>query len=219
MATTLVTMAAGLLVDVDMKTKEKMKETQPRTKPAEVRLDELMDAAQKLFIEKGFEATTISDIVRDANVAKGTFYHYFPSKNEMLSALRIRFTNHFIEKIQLAIDECAPDDWLARLRAWCDAGVATYFESMELHDALYHDHHYHTRGNQDRDAVLEQILTILNDGAAAGAWRLENPHLTAILMYHGMHGAVDDVMVNPDADRQGLGPALAQEFMRLLGCR
>ncbi|MDI9229517.1 helix-turn-helix domain-containing protein, partial [Serratia bockelmannii] len=85
-----------------MKTKEKMKETQPRTKPAEVRLDELMDAAQKLFIEKGFEATTISDIVRDANVAKGTFYHYFPSKNEMLAALRIRFTNHFIEKIQLA---------------------------------------------------------------------------------------------------------------------
>ncbi|WP_368907000.1 TetR/AcrR family transcriptional regulator [Serratia marcescens] len=202
-----------------MKTKEKMKETQPRTKPAEVRLDELMDAAQKLFIEKGFEATTISDIVRDANVAKGTFYHYFPSKNEMLSALRIRFTNHFIEKIQLAIDECAQDDWLACLRAWCDAGVATYFEGMELHDALYHDHHYHTRGNQDRDAVLEQILTILNDGAAAGAWSLDNPHLTAILMYHGMHGAVDDVMVNPNSDRQGLGAALAQEFMRLLGCR
>lgn len=202
-----------------MKIKQKTQETQPRTKPAEVRLDELMDAAQKLFIEKGFEATTISDIVRDAQVAKGTFYHYFPSKNEILSALRIRFTKHFIEQIQQAIDACPPDDWIARLCAWCDAGVATYLEGMALHDALYHDHHYHTRGNQDRDAVLDQILTILNQGAAAGAWQLANPHLTAILMYHGMHGAVDDVMVNPNADRNTLGAALAQQFMHLLGCR
>ncbi|EAU5747423.1 TetR/AcrR family transcriptional regulator [Salmonella enterica] len=202
-----------------MKKKEKMKESQPRTKPAEVRLGELMDAAQKLFIEKGFEATTISDIVEDAEVAKGTFYHYFSSKNDILSALRMRFTRHFIDKIQMAIDKCKSDDWLARLRAWCNAGVATYLEGMELHDALYHDHHYHTRSNQDRDAVLEQIQIMLNDGAAAGVWRLDNPRLTAILMYHGMHGAVDEAMVNTAVDHSRLGEELTLEFMRLLGCR
>lgn len=196
-----------------------MKETQPRTKPAEVRLCELMDAAQKLFIDKGFEATTISDIVENAKVAKGTFYHYFASKNEILLALRMRFTCHFIDKIQIAIDKCEPDDWLARLRVWCCTGVATYLEGMELHDALYHDNHYHTRSNQDRDAVLEQIQRILNDGAAAGAWRLDNPRLTAILMYHGMHGAVDEAMVGTGVDHSRLGEALTQEFIRLLGCR
>jgi len=202
-----------------MKTNEKIKPKQPRTKPAEVRLDELMDAAQNLFIDKGFEATTVSDIVRDAQVAKGTFYHYFPSKNEMLSALRMRFTQLFIDKIQLAIDACPADDAIARLRTWCNAGVAAYLEGVTLHDALYHDHHYHTRGNQDRDAVLNQILAVLNDGIAAKAWQLENPRLTAIVMYHGMHGAVDDAMVNPQVNRDRLGESLAHEFMRLLGCR
>ena len=50
-----------------------------RTKPAEVRRDELMDAAQALFMEKGFAATSVAEIVEGAGVAKGTFYTYFQS--------------------------------------------------------------------------------------------------------------------------------------------
>lgn len=203
---------------VKMKTPEKTTLSQPRTKPAEVRVDELMDAAQRLFIEKGFGTTTVSDIVQRARVAKGTFYHYFPSKNEILYALRLRFTQQFIAKIQQAVDTCASQDGIARLNAWCNAGVDAYFAGMELHDALYHDHHYHTRGNEDRDSVLEQIQTILEDGIAAGCWRLDNPRLTAIVMYHGMHGAVDDAMVVDAVDKPALGQRLSREFLRLLGC-
>ncbi|WP_372242088.1 TetR/AcrR family transcriptional regulator [Pseudomonas sp. Fl4BN1] len=43
----------------------------PRSKPAEVRLEELMAAAQSLFLSQGVEATTISEIVSRAEVAKG----------------------------------------------------------------------------------------------------------------------------------------------------
>ncbi|WP_407604438.1 TetR/AcrR family transcriptional regulator, partial [Pseudomonas aeruginosa] len=67
----------------------------PRTKPAEVRLDELMAAAEKLFLAQGVEATTINEIVESAQVAKGTFYHYFSSKNEMLYALAVLYTERF----------------------------------------------------------------------------------------------------------------------------
>ncbi|MGV8604920.1 helix-turn-helix domain-containing protein, partial [Pseudomonas aeruginosa] len=59
---------------------------QPRTKPAEVRLEELMAAAQQLFLDKGGDATTISDIVAAAGVAKGTVYHYFQAKTDTLLA-------------------------------------------------------------------------------------------------------------------------------------
>ncbi|ROR13618.1 TetR/AcrR family transcriptional regulator [Erwinia sp. JUb26] len=191
---------------------------QPRTKPAEVRLDELMDAAENLFISKGFEATTVSEIVRDAGVAKGTFYHYFPSKIEVLGALRERFTRQFIDRIQLAMDACPANDAVARLHAWCNSGVAAYLDSMAVHDALYHDHHYPTRGNQDRDTVLDQVLALLNEGIALGAWQLDNPRLTAMLMYHGMHGAVDNLVVSEDLRGTDLGAQLSQQFLRLLGC-
>ena len=58
-----------------------------------------MAAAQQLFLDKGVDATTISDIVAAAGVAKGTFYHYFQAKTDILLALRERFTQAFQQRI------------------------------------------------------------------------------------------------------------------------
>ena len=58
-----------------------------RITPAAVRLDELMAAAQALFIQKGVEATTINEIVERAGVAKGTLYLYFENKEALFKAV------------------------------------------------------------------------------------------------------------------------------------
>lgn len=47
----------------------------------------LLQAAYDLFTTKGFAKTTISDIVRQANLAKGTFYLYFKDKFDLMDAL------------------------------------------------------------------------------------------------------------------------------------
>lgn len=65
----------------------------PRTKPPEARLDELMTSAQRLFLKHGVGSTTIEQITSGAEVAKGTFYLYFSSKEDVLEALRERFAN------------------------------------------------------------------------------------------------------------------------------
>ncbi|RDW17594.1 hypothetical protein CWR48_13840 [Oceanobacillus arenosus] len=49
--------------------------------------EKIIDAAHKLFIGKGFSATSIQDILDEAQIAKGTFYNYFTSKNECLMAI------------------------------------------------------------------------------------------------------------------------------------
>src|SRR6185312_3572892 len=43
--------------------------------------------AQRLFVEKGFSATSIQDILDESRISKGTFYNYFTSKNECLMAM------------------------------------------------------------------------------------------------------------------------------------
>ncbi|SDN05452.1 transcriptional regulator, TetR family [Psychrobacillus sp. OK028] len=43
--------------------------------------------AQKLFIEKGFAATSVQDIINESKISKGTFYNYFSSKNECIIAI------------------------------------------------------------------------------------------------------------------------------------
>ena len=53
----------------------------------EVRRREILDAAEKLFEQKGFQRTTISDIAQAMNVAQGMLYYYFKSKEELLGVL------------------------------------------------------------------------------------------------------------------------------------
>ncbi len=67
-----------------------------------------MAAAQQLFLDKGVDATTISDIVAAAGVAKGTFYHYFQAKTDILLALRERFTQAFQQRIANAVGCSTP---------------------------------------------------------------------------------------------------------------
>lgn len=51
---------------------------------ADERRSQLLDCAQMLFFTKGFEETTMQDIIHAAGVSKGGFYHHFKSKDELL---------------------------------------------------------------------------------------------------------------------------------------
>lgn len=60
-----------------------VKKSRKNMKPEE-RRTQLLDCAQKLFFEVGFENTTIQDIMDAAKVSKGGFYHHYKSKDELL---------------------------------------------------------------------------------------------------------------------------------------
>src|SRR5580700_8683449 len=55
-------------------------------KPQERRA-EIVHAALKLFKTQGYEKTTMQDVMNDLAIAKGTIYHYFKSKEELLEAV------------------------------------------------------------------------------------------------------------------------------------
>lgn len=47
----------------------------------------IIESAWELFYEQGYENTTIDDIVEHSETSKGSFYHYFDSKDGLLSSL------------------------------------------------------------------------------------------------------------------------------------
>src|SRR6478752_7676841 len=51
------------------------------------RKQQVVKNAHHLFVEKGFQATSIQDIIDYSGISKGTFYNYFSSKNELLIAV------------------------------------------------------------------------------------------------------------------------------------
>lgn len=70
------------------------------------RLEEILSAAQELFSEFGYDKVSVQKIIDRVGIAKGTFYHYFASKEELLNELVERFANGLIEDLMvIASDE------------------------------------------------------------------------------------------------------------------
>lgn len=60
----------------------------PRNKYPEETVQKILDAALKLFLEKGYEETTVLDIIHNmGGMTRGAFYHHFKSKEEVFDAL------------------------------------------------------------------------------------------------------------------------------------
>jgi AcrR family transcriptional regulator len=175
-----------------------------------------MAAAEKLFLEKGVEATTISEIVEAAQVAKGTFYHYFSAKTDMLEALGRRYTESFMASLEQAMSACAPDDWAGRLQVWVHANVETYAKTYRTHDIVYTNHHHHDRSNQAKNDILDQLLEIIEGGRLAGLWSPPEPRVVALLIYSGVHGATDDVIAARTKDVAPFARSVAQACLQML---
>src|SRR2546427_7812995 len=70
-----------------------------RERRAEETRERLFRAALRLFEERGFSATTVEDITEAADVGKGTFFNYFPSKEHIIAA----FGQLQLGKLQAAV--------------------------------------------------------------------------------------------------------------------
>ena len=74
----------------------------PVKKPPEQWKQEILDAAKALFLSKGYEETSITDIMELAGGAKGMFYRFYESKEEVMHALgdRMFFENNPFEAVR-----------------------------------------------------------------------------------------------------------------------
>ncbi len=68
-------------------------------KPQE-RKNQIIDAAIKCFAKRGYHSTSISHIIDEAGVARGTFYLYFKSKHEIFQSILDEFIEHVGSQIQ-----------------------------------------------------------------------------------------------------------------------
>ncbi|MFC7621477.1 TetR/AcrR family transcriptional regulator [Microlunatus sp. GCM10028923] len=169
----------------------------PRTAPPEQRRTALLDAAAELVLAKGISGFTVEDVTNAAQVAKGTFYLYFRSKEQLVRALRERFINDLVARQRAALRRLPADDWPGRLRRWMELSLRGYLAHAELHDALFqHD------GDAAESATghpadpahnghAAELAEIIQAGSESGAFALTDPSLAVVLLYNTMHGTAD----------------------------
>ncbi len=78
-------------------------------KEAEERRNEILDAADELFAQKGFDGTSTNDILGKVGIARGTLYYHFKSKEELMDALIERHSVRLFDTArQIAADREIP---------------------------------------------------------------------------------------------------------------
>ncbi len=136
------------------------------SKDPEVRKEELIDAAEALFEEKGYDDTAVSDIVRKVGVAQGTFYLYFRSKDEVLEASANRLADEYLVRLRTIKDD--PDiDALEKLVAMTKASISLP-AGRERTTVLIHDEKYAPLHSRIEKMMVPQLIDIMADIIAQG---------------------------------------------------
>lgn len=186
----------------------------PRTRPAAERRDDIMNSAEGVFLDKGFESATIEEIARGAGISKGAFYLHFTTKTEVAEALRDRFVTRLLNEVRQAVEKEPGTDFGARLQTWARACAYGYLVAAAAHKLAF------SAAPPPKDGLTNNILiddlrNLLLAGQSAGRWKLDDAALTAIFLFNALHGAIGMSALETDSfARKALLDALAAHFLR-----
>jgi AcrR family transcriptional regulator len=147
-------------------------------KEHDIRRNEILDSAEKLFHAKGYEKCTVNDILTDLSIAKGTFYHYFKSKQEVLDSIVLRYTEIVAVKVDDILMEPETRPEMKLLRAFMSMRISDLVESdmlNELHKAENILLHQKTL-NQLITMMVPALVRIIEEGIAQQVWSCRYPH-------------------------------------------
>ncbi|HET7842237.1 MAG TPA: TetR/AcrR family transcriptional regulator [Terriglobia bacterium] len=101
----------------------------------EFRTAEILAAAHRVFAEKGFHAATIDEVAKAANVAKGTVYLYYRSKDDLYWAALRRGVVEMIERTKASMDRVQSTE--EKIHALIDTKVRYFDENREFFRIYY----------------------------------------------------------------------------------
>jgi AcrR family transcriptional regulator len=176
------------------------------TSRRDVRRHELVEAAVAVFSAKGVSAASVDDIVRAAGVAKGTFYLYFATKDDLVNAVATSMVEGVADRIEaLAADPARSP--VERLLAF-GAGVREVGDEPYERDLIEVFHRPENRALHDRigERALKRltpaIAAIIADGIEGGQFRQQDPRRAAAYVmacFASLHEVVSDPDDVPNA--------------------
>lgn len=153
-----------------------------KDKVPETKRPAIIDAAIRLFSEKGIKATTIKDIAREADVAEGTLYRHWKGKEELAQELFYNNMKRFKEELEGALRGVSGTK--NKLKQAIVAFYAFAQREPLLYKFLILSSHYELRELLPRTPKpLEVIMGIVREGIEAGELKqIELPFAGAIIV-------------------------------------
>ncbi|MEF3312712.1 TetR/AcrR family transcriptional regulator [Paenibacillus sp. GYB004] len=190
-------------------------------KEAEERRNEILDAADELFGQKGFDGTSTNDILHKVGIARGTLYHHFKSKEEIMDALIERYNARLLgEAREIAEDKGIPIvERIVRVVAALNiSGGSSGGEIMDhIHkpqNALMHQKIQRVIIN----GVTPILTGIIREGIEQGMFRTPYPYeCMEMVVIYAITVFDDDIVIMTDEERVSRMLAFIGNVERLLG--
>lgn len=190
------------------------------SKEAEVRKNEILDAADQLFGQKGFDGTSTNDILQQVGIARGTLYYHFKSKEDIMDALIERY-NH---RLFSAAREVASDQSVAVYERITRVVLALNLSGPSDEQIMEHIHKPQNAlmHQKIQKAILQGLTPILADlireGIQQGLFRTPFPYECMEMVVAYANTIFDEDMVEMNEEERATRvQALVFNLERLLG--
>lgn len=171
---------------------------QRRAREQEQRKNSILQAAWDLFLERGISGTSMEDIARRCELARGTLYLYFQSKDEIAFELLLKATEDLLAALSTALDPSLPA--VRQIEKLAMTYYRFYIAQPEAFRYMFVIPHESYAGKVSEDllerwgatgkAALSVIAALLTQAQDEGDLEVEDPWATAITLWSAVTGLI-----------------------------
>ncbi len=183
------------------------------------RREQVLGCAVRVFSQKGYHATTVSDIIEEAGVARGTFYLYFKSKRAIFDELLDDFLRRILGQVRRVDLSAGSDHPLDQMKGNVERVLEVLLSSREMARILLHEA---VGLDADFDRKLEEFyarLIALTEGSlrlgqAMGLVTGCDVRVAALCILGSVKEVVNHMLVAPEALPEK--SVLAEEILNII---
>ena len=164
-------------------------------KEYEERRKEILETAERLFITKGYTKTTVNDILKEIGIAKGTFYHYFKSKEAVMDEIIMRIIKEDVDKAKVIVSN--PN--IPVLEKLFRVLIEQSPKSGDVKDKMIEQFHQPNNAEMHQKSLVQSIIhlspvltEVLEQGIEEGIFSTSYPQETSELLLSSAQVIFDD---------------------------
>jgi AcrR family transcriptional regulator len=150
-------------------------------KHPEIRRAEILDEALRIFLDRGYENASLNDVISEAGLSKGMFYHHFQSKQALLLALFERISDEIYEVLRPVLEEHRAEP-LRRLQDMLDRSARVGLELAETTRSVFAAFHksessplYDGLARTLMERFRPVLASLIHEGVAQGTFETFDP--------------------------------------------
>ena len=152
------------------------KEAAGRTMKRELRKDQILECAKRLFSQRGYYQTHIETILKEAKIGKGTFYLYFKNKQDLFISLLIKFLDEWEDAVLSTSTELEKEDMASYFKTFIKRSFQFFRQNEDLCNIYLRigpgtDEAFEPFIERFEEKMLQYVINKLEEGVQSNIFR------------------------------------------------